>query len=173
MTITNSDFATIANSWRENLWAGRQSPIEPTSAMNSTAKIDLSVLHYSEISPPKFWCLQDDQGQVIGTISLQRTGRREYRMRGVWVKDHLQGQGQGRRLVEVLLQAARNRGAHTVWGIARATQAGFYQKLGFTVGKEVTGFEFGPHLLIEYNFPKVDIRTRLTQFFMRNEGFHK
>jgi GNAT superfamily N-acetyltransferase len=174
MDVRPCDFQKIEKSWRDHLWAGRKSPIEPTSAMNSAAQIDLSVLQFSRQMAPCFWSL-DDEDQVRGTISLQKTGRHEYRMRGVWLDEKMRGQGQGRKLVETLLAHAHDLGAHQVWGISRQSQLGFYQRLGFQAGAVVEGFEFGPHVLITFLFPRSrnKLRNLCAQLWTRKLGFQR
>lgn len=89
--------------------------------------------HYDD---GRFMVLEDDAGKILGTVAL--TIRNEEPgccyMRRLYLHPDLRGGGQGQRLVEWVLTAARRSGATRIefWSDTRFSRAhSFYGKLGF------------------------------------------
>ena len=97
----------------------------------------------------------DAAGQVLGIASYYadahphggRAG--DWRLRGMAVTAELQGQGLGRRLVEVGQSHIRKQDGSRLWCNARVSAQAFYEQLGFTA--EGDRFEIpaiGPHYVM-------------------------
>ncbi|MDB2447062.1 GNAT family N-acetyltransferase [bacterium] len=84
-------------------------------------------------------------------LGYTSTGK-QYRLRGMAVDKHLQGQGIGSKLIKESISLIKKENASTLWCNARTSALGFYRKLGF----ETTGDEFeiegiGPHYIMFIN----------------------
>lgn len=72
-----------------------------------------------------------------------------FRLRGMATKQHLQGRGYGRAVLERCIEHVRASGAEVLWCNARTGALGFYQRLGFeTVGDEFEIEGIGPHFVM-------------------------
>lgn len=72
-----------------------------------------------------------------------------FRLRGMATKQHLQGRGYGRAVLERCTEHVRDHGAEVLWCNARTGALGFYQRLGFeTVGDEFEIEGIGPHFVM-------------------------
>lgn len=150
LIIKTASFEEILPLWRDQLWPDRQSTIEPLSMIDSQGRIDLGLRELALLRPPVFFKLTAPLGSPpVGCQGIQRTGLRETRLRGLWVAPELRGQGWGRRLVETALEDARTRGENRVWVMARSSAEDFYAACGLRAYDRVTGYEYGPHVLME------------------------
>jgi amino-acid N-acetyltransferase len=82
------------------------------------------------------WFVAVSEDQVIGCVSLLRYTSGLVEVRSLAVDDAAQGQGIGRRLMDVLIQEAKTRQIPTLFALTRAVR--FFERSGFTVvGKEL------------------------------------
>jgi len=137
-------FTDILRVWETELWPGRKSTIEPSSAINANGEIDLALLD----SPSFFWQAVNPHGDVLGVISGQQ-GDGWMRSRGLWVSPSCRRLGVGRRLIDEVIEHARAANLRRVWTMARSTSLGFYTEMGFRITRQIDGYEFGPHHLAE------------------------
>jgi GNAT superfamily N-acetyltransferase len=85
-----------------------------------------------DFRPLGLWVRDDRQRIVAGLYGFTWADWLEVRL--VWVREDLRGQGHGRRLVESAEAEARARGCRRVWLDSYTFQApGFYQRLGYQV----------------------------------------
>lgn len=85
----------------------------------------------------------DEAGEGVGVVSFtphpcpSRPGVRAVYFWGMAVRSDAQHTGHGTRLVQAVLQRARDSGAAVVWADARLTAVSFYRRLG-AVAEEST-----------------------------------
>jgi ribosomal protein S18 acetylase RimI-like enzyme len=96
---------------------------------------------------------EDDEGAVVGIVTLIPDGDRSVRLRSMAVDPALQGGGVGRLLVDAAVERLRAAGMQRVWCNARDTAIGFYERLGWTVTgpgfiEDVTGLPHHPMELL-------------------------
>jgi GNAT superfamily N-acetyltransferase len=107
------------------LWAGRVSPIEPTSAM--AFPFDVNVREYTQnIGTPTFMGYFD--GDLLVGVNSYHTVDNFYRSRGLYVLGSHRKQGIG----EALLRATIERTERPVWSYPKIEAMSVYLKAGFT-----------------------------------------
>lgn len=139
------EFETILPIWRDHLWPGRKSQIEPVSAINSEGLINLTIQGYK----PHFFGIYENH-ELIGVNSCHRTSLKEMRSRGLWVHPQHRHRGVGSRLLLQVFAQAKEDKASRIWTMARQSSAEFYLRLGFSAYKETSQYEFGPHVFCEH-----------------------
>lgn len=75
------------------------------------------------------WFIADVEGHIVGCVSLLHYTSGLVEVRSLAVDDTLQGLGIGARLMEVLLEAARERGIRRLFALTRVV--GFFERFGF------------------------------------------
>lgn len=99
----------------------------------------------------------------VGTISHEAedgsTDKNIWRIWGMAVSPHVQGQGIGRKILAALISYAASRGLPgQIWCRGRVTAANFYQRFGFVqVGDAFDLPPLGPHLLFRRPLQAEDI----------------
>jgi predicted GNAT family N-acyltransferase len=96
-------------------------------------------------------CNDVGQAVAVGRIIFKAGG--EAQIRSMATAEGCRGQGLGRRIMEYLEQAARQRGVRTIFLNARQNAVAFYAKLGYE--------EAGPGLLLFGVIPHVVMRKQL------------
>lgn len=144
--VEEIQFSEILPIWRDHLWVGRQSPIEPTSAIDINGEIDGRLIQ----SPVKFWAILHHQN-LLAVSSAFPTSKTLFRLRGTWVHPEHRRKKLGAELLKHIFLYAQSQGAELVWTMPRASSWGFYAQLGFTITKEITKYEFGPHYIATRN----------------------
>lgn len=128
-------FETILPVWRDKLWPGRKSAIEPMSAMTwpfegAPPEYDIDIFNYT----PTFWGTYDND-KIVGVNSGHRTTDWQYRSRGIWVDPAYRGQRIAETLFSLLQNQAVVEQCEIIWSIPRKTALRAYTKFGFeTVG---------------------------------------
>lgn len=128
-------FDEILPIWKDKLWPGRESAIEPMSAMTwpyegDPKPIDMSIFEYE----PMFWGVYIDN-KLIGVNSGHRTTDQAYRSRGIWVDPAQRGKRISQTLFALLTHQAQIEGCDMVWSIPRKSALQAYTNAGFqTVG---------------------------------------
>jgi len=150
-------FEDVLHSWSTELWPGRASAIEPTSAMKWLGGIDMSLMK----SQPTFWRIINqaqsagpnvsaqsatpNSPDTLGVLSGHFGGwitdesaplgaegeRRSYRTRGLWVDPKHRGKGFARLLMLAAFKQAKKENCEIVWTFPRKTSMPFYQEMGF------------------------------------------
>ena len=131
--IVEIDFDTILPIWRDYLWPKRESPIEPTSAMNFMGGYDLKNM----CSLPTFFAYMID-GEIAGVNSGHMCKDNDYRSRGLYVFEKFRGKGIGAELLKATIERAKEEGAALCWSYPKDTSWNTYAKAGFVL---VSDFE--------------------------------
>ncbi len=140
--IQEIDFEQIKKIWEINLWLGRKSKIESTSAINFDLSINLDFL---KSKPTHLGYFLNDK--CVAVISGHLTGTQYFRSRGLWVDPNHQRKGIAKKLINELGNIALSEGADFIWTLPRISSWLFYQKQGFIPTHESYKYEFGPHYL--------------------------
>lgn len=138
------EFQKISAIWQTDLWKGRESPIEETSALNFDLSIDLE----NQKQPATHIAAMVD-GQIVGVLSGHPTQDNLFRIRGLWVATACRKQGIAKLLVHNMEIHAQRFGKLKLWTLPRMTSWTAYEKMGFRISHEAKGFEFGPHFVAE------------------------
>ena len=146
--IRRSTFEEILPIWRDRLWPGRLSAIEPVSIIDSDGELSLRI---KDLHPVFFEIrgLRDLGGEIVGVCSGFRTSEAHFRSRGCWVDPSFRGQGLGALLLSAVNREAMSQGCSVVWTMARHSAIGFYERCGFRDFRRIDRFEFGPHFLAQ------------------------
>ena len=99
------------------------------------------------------FCAQDDDGQVVGVVSLMRQSPPwqpdvdAWRLRGMATAPEWRGMGVGRALVGAVLDHVAAGGGGLMWCNARLAAVGFYERAGMvTTGEIWEEPVIGPHI---------------------------
>jgi len=128
--------------WRDQLWPGRASKIEPTSAIQYLGGYDMLNMQ----AVPVFFCVRVDN-KIVAVNSVVRCADGSARSRGLWVDLAYQKQGLARIVLECSILQARDWQASHLWTMPRKTAWPAYQSIGFTQTSDWfdEGVEFGPN----------------------------
>jgi GNAT superfamily N-acetyltransferase len=143
-SFTEITFDEILPVWRDKLWPGRESEIEPVSAIDENGLINMELMK----AVPVFIACKEVE-KIVGVVSGFKTTGNKFRSRGLWVSDSVRGQGIGQELLLELGKAAQKQGCSLLWTMARSDAFPFYEKSGFIKKAVVTQYEFGPHIICE------------------------
>ena len=76
------------------------------------------------------WAVKE-RGQIIGVMAGHKSSSREYRTRGLWVKDGHRGRGVARQLFQAAEAQAKMECCRWLWSYPRLQALGAYQKAGY------------------------------------------
>lgn len=144
LVIEESDFATIHKIWSEYLWPGRESKIEPLSAISDDLSIDINIFRFKA-----YYLICKLKGNIIGVLSGHPTSESNYRLRGLFVAEEFRNQGVGTLLMQKQIEYAKSLNMKCVWLLGRIYREPLYTSLGFEVVCQTEKFEFGPHYLMK------------------------
>jgi GNAT superfamily N-acetyltransferase len=136
------NFDVIEAVWRNNLWPGRKSKIEPISIIDHQGKFDKKILEYK----PYFWGMYHDK-ELIGVISGMQTSEQHFRSRGIWVNENFRKLHVGSKLMNAVIEKSKELNCFILWSMPRCESWEFYEKNGFHIEKKLENFEFGPHYI--------------------------
>ena len=145
--VSKSNFKEVSFIWRNYLWPERIEPIEETSALLFKEGIDMSY-RSSEV----FFIKTEVNGQIVGVCSGQRTGSREFRSRGLWVREDFRKKRIGSKLFFSVEKESQKRGCVSLWTLARHSSEKFYRSVGMKNFGKTDKFEYGPHFWMFKNF---------------------
>ena len=159
--IERVSFEVVLPVWQSELWPGRRSPIEPTSAMRWLGGIEMNLMK----EKPTFWLARDPQRPIIrlGVLSGHRggafaDGTQIYRIRGLWVAPEERRSGVARRLIEAAVAQAQLEKCQAVWTFPRRDSLPFYESVGFKKQgdwiEDKTAAEFGPNCFALLTLPQ-------------------
>ena len=141
--IKEISFEDILPLWKNNLWPERTSKIEPTSAINIEAKIDMSIMTYSPHFVGVFANLR-----LVSVLSGHQTSEKNYRLRGLWVAHEFRNLGYGTKIMDHMILNAKQLGFDQVWILNRVYNEDYFKKFGFERLFKVDTFEYGPHYVM-------------------------
>jgi GNAT superfamily N-acetyltransferase len=144
MELCEITFEDILPVWRDLLWPGRASPIEPTSSMLYLGGYDVAI----KSNQVRFFAIKDN-GVIIGVNSGHQTDGMFYRSRGIYTSP-ISIRGVGRTLMSAVEMAAQDAGCGLLWSIPRQSALPFYLKCGFIQTSDFfdEGMEFGPNCYV-------------------------
>ncbi|GLP96628.1 GNAT family N-acetyltransferase [Paraferrimonas sedimenticola] len=97
-----------------------------------------------ETSKPLATVARNNEGEIIGGVS-GRTIYNNFLIEVVWVHSSARGTGLGKQLMEMALEQAKQRQCQCAQVDTLDFQAPvFYQKLGFEIAGEISGYGDGP-----------------------------
>lgn len=129
--ITKITFEEILPIWKYDLWPGRESVIEPTSAMTLLGGYDLKNM---SPSPTFFAYLVDDK--IAGVNSGHMCTSKTYRSRGLFVYPQYRKKGIGVMLLKHTIEQGISEGADIIWSYPKKSSWGTYSKAGFTLASD-------------------------------------
>ncbi len=141
--VKEIDFTTIAEIWREHLWPGRISPIEPVSCINVEGKIDIKIKNY----PGKHFGAYAG-GELVGVISCHKVSEEMMRLRGIYVFPAFQGKRIGTSLINQVKLEARREKTKVLFAMIREKNQKYFRLNGFRLYRRQEGYEFGPHVIM-------------------------
>mgnify|MGYP003336814936 FL=1 len=139
--VGTSTWEEVLPVWRDQLWPGRKSKIEPTSAMRYLGGYDMQNMQFV----PVFFSLTTDRIIAINSVVMCADG--SARSRGLWVDPSFRGKGYAKIVLEnSILQAKEWRAKH-IWTVPRKSSWSSYQHVGFIQKTDWfnEGVEFGPN----------------------------
>lgn len=150
--IQEISFREILPIWEHCLWPSRKSRIEPTSIIDHMGELSLEM---ERLNPVFFWGgFRGKNNQLVAVLSAFPTSEDHFRCRGLWVHPEVRGTGVGRELILKAEQESLKLGRTILWTMPRMAALEFYLKCGFTAGKLLSQYEFGPHVLAEKNLAR-------------------
>lgn len=139
--VRPSTFEEVLPVWRDDLWPGRQSPIEIDNGIRMELPRPADV---------RFFAAKDDAGDIIGVISGFKTSATHYRVRGVYVAPWARRHGVAKSLYYTVQHAAIEADCTVIWSLARQDAFSFYDDMGFErVSEWDDKYEFGPNAFVE------------------------
>ena len=141
--IREVSFETVLPVWKDSLWPGRVSAIEPISCIGFDGQIDISIQNYQGHFFGAY-----ARSELVGVISCHPVTSDMMRLRGIFVKSGNRGQQVGEKLIQKVKDAARQAGMRLVFGLVRERNQSYFEKNGFHFRKKVIGYEFGPHVIM-------------------------
>ena len=125
MKVEKATWAEVKMIWDTKLWPERDS--EPVTSMVYLGGYDMSL----KDEEPTFFKMVSDHGLTVGVNSIVRTGRLEFRSRGLWVHNDWRYLGLGRGLLEASKTEARKLGGKVMWTMPRDSALPAYESVGF------------------------------------------
>ena len=139
-------FEDVLPLWRDQLWPGRKSPIEPTSAMKwlsgfsattepasywritVSTSLPAALEHVTTVAVASGHFAGIIDGRVVGLPQ----GIRGYRVRGIWVHPDFRKQGMAHALMQTAMAQALKENCPAVWIYPRKSSFSLYESMGFT-----------------------------------------
>ena len=144
MEIRKISFDDILPIWKNNLWPGRKSPVNPVSTVKFLGSYDLSL---KKSKPTFFGAFVSNE--LTGVISGFKTGKEMYRCRGIYVFSKFRKRGYSQKLFLACEVQALEEGAAFMWSLPKKQAMSVYQKFGFIkVSPWIHEYEFGPNCFV-------------------------
>jgi putative acetyltransferase len=87
--------------------------LEPSPETTDADLADIAA-HYSG-NRGSFDVMESDEGRIIGTVAVHRTGDDLCELRKMYLAKELRGQGWGKRLLDHAIESGRKLGYRTMW----------------------------------------------------------
>ena len=124
MEYVHIDWSDVKPIWDTHLWPGRDS--EPVTSMKYLGGYDLDLKN----EKPTFIGFKLDD-EIVGVNSYVRTGKREFRSRGLWVHPEHRQKGTAFTMLHKMSEEVRAKGGWTIWTMPRAEALKAYESAGF------------------------------------------
>lgn len=155
MTITQITWDEIYKIWKNELWPGRTSSIEPNSAMifNKPGFYDIA-----NMKTPATFLGIIIESTILGVTSGHSCSDNSYRIRGTWVHPSLRGTGVAHALVEQIVKQGINEKTNFAWTIPRVgASVKMFSKLGFEVVSEIHTTETAENVYSQLHYSNFHI----------------
>jgi GNAT superfamily N-acetyltransferase len=129
--IKKLTFEEVLPIWSNHLWPGRQSSIDPNSAMCFLGGYDLVNMN---TEPTFFTCIVD--GEIAGVNSGHMCKEHQYRSRGLYVFDKFRGRGLGTLLLSATIEQAKIEQCDICWSYPRKSSWKSYLHAGFELASD-------------------------------------
>ena len=148
LIIREIDFDLIDRVWRDFLWPGRVSAIEPYSAM-----MFMHDRYEGEFSTqPQIFLggfIDPSSDLPVAVNSLHLAEKYMARSRGLWVAPKLRGMGFGQQILEATSNKATALGADAIWSFSRKSSIRSYERAGYIrTSSWMDHGEFGPNAYV-------------------------
>lgn len=142
--ILESTFEEVQPIWRDLLWPGRVSAIEPTNPLKFLGGYDTNYMNNQAVF---YKAVPIDKTEIIGVISGHFTEPNEFRLRGIYVSKDYRSSGVAKSLITAIETFAKQHNCKRVWHIPRKVSFGMFQHLGYKQDSDWIDdeFEFGPN----------------------------
>jgi GNAT superfamily N-acetyltransferase len=138
-------FEEILPLWRQ-LWEGRESPIEPVSAMVYMGGYDITIM--TDYTPTFFGVY--DSKDLVAVANGVKTAPDLYRSRGIYVSKSHRQQGLATKLIARTIDQAKEENCSLIWALPKKTSFTCFARLGFVQTSDwFNSFELGPHCYME------------------------
>ncbi|PCI28446.1 hypothetical protein COB52_03675 [Candidatus Kaiserbacteria bacterium] len=146
--ILTLNFEQILPIWKNQLWPDRKSSIDPTNAVDFDGEINLDLMNRQ---PFFYGSIEAGVSSPTSVISGLQTSKTRFRSRGIWVHPLQRRKGLGSLLLKKIENKAISLGCSKVWSMPRQSVVEFYLQNGFSIVSSKSGYEYGPHYLVEKN----------------------
>ena len=141
MIVKQIPFETILSIWKNQLWPGRVSSIEPFSAMMFMGDYTSSFAKLPQIFLGGY---KDDK--LVAVNSLHLAEKYMARSRGLWVDPDFRGNGYGTKILIETSVYAKTLGADAIWSFPRQSSIKTYESAGYIqISSWLDDGEFGPN----------------------------
>jgi GNAT superfamily N-acetyltransferase len=127
--------------WKDKLWPGRISKIDPASAITYPGGKD----RRNTVFTPTYFAIKTDKIIAVNSVIMCYDGGA--RSRGLWVDPVCRGQGLAKAILSKTIEKATQDGATYLWTMPRQSALPAYVSVGFeqTTDWFDEGVEFGPN----------------------------
>lgn len=141
LIIKEISFDAILTVWKNQLWPGRLSPIEPFSAMRFMGEYSSNFAKLPQVFLGGY---QDNK--LVAVNSLHLAEKYMARSRGLWVDSNFRGAGFGTKILIETGVYAKELGADAIWSFPRQSSITTYKSAGYIqISHWLDDGEFGPN----------------------------
>ena len=148
LLIKEIDFSTIEQVWRDFLWPGRVSAIEPHSAMMFMHdKYEVEFTDRPQVFLGGFLDIHSTVPVAVNSMHLAE--KYMARSRGLWVAPKVRGMGFGKQMLDKTTECAKQLGAEAIWSFSRQSSIRTYEAAGYVrTSSWMNHGEFGPNAYV-------------------------
>ena len=141
MIVEEISWEEILPVWKDKLWPGRLSRIDPASAITYLSGKD----RRNTLFIPTYFAIKTDKIVAVNSVIMCHDGGA--RSRGLWVDPAYRGKGLAKIILLKTIEKAKQGGATYLWTMPRKSALPAYVSVGFeqTADWFDQGVEFGPN----------------------------